>query len=96
MQLLLHVPPTETSYVFPQSVFTVRISHIPQNKQRLFPVNRFILVLTTKVCIFYEVKYSKVNVYKFSLHIRVTVLINNLGNVDRSLSLSYCLETLNL
>jgi hypothetical protein len=79
----LYVPPAETSCVFPHGVLTVRISNDPQNKQRLFPVKRFVFVMTTKVCSFYEVKYSKVNVYEFALQIRVSVLINKLGNVHR-------------
>jgi len=92
----LHVTPTETSCVFPRSVLTRGIWNDPQNKQRLFPVKRFIFVMTTKVCIFFEVKYSKVNVYEFALHKRISVLINNLGNIHRacvirSHSLCYCL-----
>lgn len=78
------LPPAETSCVFPQSVLAVRISHDPQNKQRLFPFSRFVFVMTTKVCIFCEVKHGKVNVYEFALHIRGSVLINNLGNVHRA------------
>jgi hypothetical protein len=38
----LHVPPAETSCVFPHSLLTVRISNDPQNKQRLFLVKRFV------------------------------------------------------
>ena len=56
----LHVPPAETSCVFPHIVLTICISNDPQNKQRLFPVKRFVFVMTTKVCIFYEVQYSTV------------------------------------
>jgi len=91
----LHLPPADTSCIFPHSVSTVRISNDLQNKQRLFPFKRFVFVMTTKVCIFYEVQYSKVNVYEFALHIRISVFINNLGNVHRmcvirSRSLFYC------
>ena len=95
IQWFLYVPPAETSCLFPHSVLMVNISNDPQNKQWLFPVKRFVFVMTTKVCVFYEVKNSKVNVYEFALHIRISVLINNLGNIHRacvirSRSLCYC------
>lgn len=59
---------------FPHTVY-LRAAVDPQNKQRLFPVNRFVFVMKTKVCVVYGVKYSKVNVYELS------VLTDKLGNV---------------